>query len=283
MNPVPLISIHKMIEAIESFPSMPYAVVEIVRSIDDESMTPQLLSRKIESDLGLSAGVIRLANSSRYGITGGVETIQQAVTILGFNAVRHLACLEGISNHLRNHADGNGFELENFMRHSIGVGCCAKLIARMSGQNPDTGFVAGLLHDVGQIVEAATLPEEFRAMLAYKKQHDCHISFAERRTLNMDHAELGGHLARYWNFPAVICEGISGHHRVFDEVPSAMADVIHVAEVVAHALDLNGFDLVPPLSHSAMTRLDLSFRKIRAHFHEIEDEYGDMAGMLGVG
>lgn len=274
-------SAEDIIGAIEAFPSLPATVVEIIRSIDDDSTSPVQLTRMIEGDLGMLAGVLKLVNSSRYAVRGGVASVQDAVMVLGFDAIRNLACLDGVSAHFRKNGPID-FSFEGFMRHSIGVACCAKFLARSLGMNPDIAFVSGLLHDAGQVVVAATLPEKFRVVKAYKRQHDCHVSAAERVVLGMDHGEIGAHLAQRWSFPAVIGEAIGGHHRVFGEASSPMADVIHVAEVLSHALDFGGSGQVPPLSHGAMLRLELSFRQVRPHFDEIEDEYSDMTGMLGV-
>lgn len=274
-------SIEEILGAIESFPSLPHTVVEIIHSIDDDSVSPTQLAKMIEGDLGMLSGVLKLANSSRYVVSGGVVIIQEAVTVLGFNAIRNLACLEGISNHFwKNGRDV--FNFENFMRHSIGCACSAKFIARSLHLNPDIAFISGMLHDVGQVVVAVTLPDEFRAVMEYKKQHDCHIAVAERAVLGIDHAEIGAHLANRWNFPAVIGEAIGGHHREFNTVSSRMVDVVHVAEVLSHALDFGGSDQVPPLSHGAMLRLELSFQHVRSHFDEIEDAYCDMVSMLGM-
>ncbi|MCK9202374.1 MAG: HDOD domain-containing protein [Gallionella sp.] len=281
MNTSSFKSTEEILGAVESFPSLPQAVVEIIRSIDDDSMTPQLLTRKIESDLGMLAGVLKLANSSRYAVRGGVSSPQQAVTILGFNAIRNLACLDGLSSHFRENSHDD-FNFGKFMRHSIGVACCAKFIARRIHLNPDIAFVAGLLHDVGQLVVAVTLPGELHAVMEYKKRQDCHISVAEHAVLGIDHAGIGAHLVDRWNFPSAIGEAIGGHHHVFDDVSSRMADTVHVAEVLSHALDFGGSGQVPPLSHGAMMRLELSFQQMQSHFGEIEDEYSDFAKVLGV-
>lgn len=275
-------SAEEILDAIGSFPSLPHAIVEIVRSIDDDSVSPTQLAGMIEGDLGMLSGVLKLANSSCYSVRGGIASVQEAVTVLGYNAIRTLACLNAISSHFRENGRG-AFDYGNFMRHSIGVACCARFIASSLRLNPDIAFVSGLLHDVGQVVVAVTLPEEFEEVVAYKKQHDCHISGAELAVLGMDHAEVGAHLVNRWNFPAVIGEAIGGHHRVFDDVSSRMTDVVHVAEVLSHALDFGGSDLVPPLSHGAMLRLELSFQHVRPHFDEIEGGYEDMIRMLDVG
>ncbi len=271
----------EMLEAIDSFPCIPQAVVEIIRSIDDDSVRTEQLARKIESDLGMLTGVLKLVNSPRFSVSGEVVSVQQAVMILGFNAIRRLACLGGIAKHFQDNCN-NAFNYEHFMQHSIGVACCAKFIAKRVGINSDVAFVSGLLHDVGQWVVAVTLPEQLRRILEYKRTLDCHRSVAERAILGLDHAEIGEHLIRRWNFPPVISEAIGNHHRVFESVSTPVADMVHVAEILSHALDFGSAGQVPPLSHAAMLRLGLSFQQIRPNFDEIEEEYFDFAHSLGL-
>lgn len=281
MSTSTLKSAEELMNAVESFPSLPHAVLDIIRSLDDESLKLEQLARKIESDLGMLAGVLKLVNSPRYGAKGSVASTQQAVMILGFNAVRNLACLGGVSSHFENNCR-DLFDFKKFMRHSIGVACCAKSIAKRTRLNPDAAFVSGLLHDVGQLVAAVTLSEELREVMDYKRRHDCHVALAERAVLGIDHAQIGAHLANRWNFPPVIGEAIGSHHQVFEMGGSRMADVVHVAEVLSHALDFGGSGQVPPLCHDAMIRLDLSFHDMRTHFDEIEEECSDFVQMLGV-
>lgn len=279
MNGSPTENMDELMLAIDSFPPLPHAVTEIIRLLDDENATPGQLARKIESDIGILTGVLKLVNSSQYAISGGVSSAEHAVMVLGFNAVRNLACLEGVSSHFRIRSQQD-FDYVKFMGHSIGVACCAKFIAKHVRQDPNTAFVAGLLHDMGQLVVAVQLPDAFHAVIEYMKQNDCHISVAELAILGKDHAEIGLHLANRWNFPSIIGEAIGNHHLVAEEVSSRMADVVHVADILGHALELGTSDHIPPLSHGAMHRLNLDFQHIRPHFDQIEDEYNSLAQIL---
>lgn len=275
-------AVEEILKAVESLPSIPKSIAEIIRTIDDDNTTSEMLSAKIEGDLGLLTGVLKLVNSSRYAVRGGVTSPQQAVMVLGFNSIRNLACMEGISDYVRKNSN-KGFNFEKFMRHSVGVACCAKRIARQVKLNPEIAFVSGLLHDVGQLAMAITLPHEYRLVEEYQKFHDCHLAIAEQAVLETDHAQIGAHLVNLWNFPPEIGEAIECHHKMFDtESDSRMADLIHVSEVLSHALDLGMTSQVPPLCDNALLRLGLSLLEVRPLFDEIEDEYDDLTQMLGV-
>ena len=283
MTAIPLMSMDAILSAVGALPVLPKAVAEIIRTIEDENTSATMLARQIELDIGLLTSVLRLVNSSRYALRGGISSAQQAVVLLGFNTIRNLVCMVGIADYFQKNSAGT-FNYAHFLRHSAGVGCIARLFAKPAGLNPDTVFVVGMLHDVGQLALAKTAPNEFDLIKDYRKTHDCHIAEAERAVMGMDHAQLGAHLASLWHLPSEICEAIEFHHHLSDSAPpSRMADLIHVAEVLAHSLDLGSSgQWVTPLSESAMLRLGLSMQQVAQAFGKIEDEYSDCAIMLGV-
>ena len=273
----------EILNAVRALPSLPKAVTGLMRTIEDESTTLTMLAKQIEADTGLLTGVLRLVNSPRYMARGSVSTASQAVVLLGFNAIRNLACVAGGSDYFQKNS-AKGFDHAQFLRHSAGVGCAAKLLARHVGQDPDVVFAAGMLHDLGQLALAATAPDDFRMVLDYQKENDCLMLEAEQAVIGMDHTQIGAHLANLWNLPAEICEAIECHHQLADShaLHSPIANLIHVAEVLAHAMELGSTDQVPPLSDSAMLRIGLSLAQVGQSFGEIEAEYNDYTQMLGV-
>lgn len=283
MSTAHIMSKDEILNAAGALPSLPKAVTGLMRTIADESATSSMLAKQIEADTGLLTSVLRLVNSPRYMARGGISTASQAVVVLGFNAIRNLVCVAGVAEYFQKNGAGV-FDHEQFLRHSAGVGCAAKLLAMHAGQDQDVAFAAGMLHDLGQLALAATAPGEFRMVLDYQKKNDCLISEAEQAVIGMDHTQIGAHLANIWNLPAEICEAIEYHHQVAGScsLHSPIADLVHVAEVLAHAMELGSIDQVPPLSDSAMLRLGLSLAQVEQSFGEIEAEYNDYAQMLGV-
>ena len=203
--------------------------------------------------------------------------------VLGFDAIRNLVCINGISDYFHQNSVGD-FNYQHFIRHAIGVGCVAKVLAKSVLLSPDTAFVASMVHDIGQFALAITAPKEYRMIIDYMKQHDCHAVEAEIAVIGIDHSKIGAHLAKHWQLPKEISSSIEGHHQSDDTTPycSPMADLTHVAEIFAHAMELGSSDQIPLLSDNAMLRLRLSLQKVAKYFGKIEEEYASYAQMMGV-
>jgi len=276
-------SVDKILESVGRLPSPPRAIVEIVRTLEDGDASAEVLAKQIETDPGLITSVLRLVNSSHYSISGGVPSIRHAIVLLGFNAIRNLVCVNGISDYFKQSSQ-NIFNYEDFIRHSVGVGCVAKVFAKSVSINPDSAFVAAMLHDVGQFALAITAPDEYRMVIDYKNTHNCRISDAETATIGIDHAKIGAHLAKHWNLPIEICSAIEFHHQPPDSVVNRapMSDLIHVADVLSHAMELGSTEQVSPLSDNAMLRLHLSLHQVAISLGKIEEEYTDYTHMIGL-
>lgn len=276
-------SMDEILKAVGTLPSLPGAVVEIMRSIEDPGTSSTTLAKQIEADLGSLTSVLRLVNSSRYATRGTVSTVSQAVVLLGFNEIRNLVCVVGVADYFQK-IGASFFDYQQFRDHSIGVGSAAKSLAKHAGVNPDSAFVAGMLHDLGQLALAAAAPSEFRKVVDFQAQHDCNICDAEQAVIGMDHAKVGAHLARLWQLPEEICEAIERHHQAPGAyTPTfALADLTHLSEVLAHALELGGGERVPLLSEDAMRRTGLSMRLVKESLGKIEDEYIAYLQMLNV-
>lgn len=271
-----------ILQSVERLPSPPSAVIEIIHTLEDSDASADVLARKVEADLGLLTSVLRLVNSAHYAISGGVSSIRQAIALLGFNAIRNLVCIHGISDYFQR--GGGSFDYRHLVRHSIGVGCVARVFARSVTVNPDTAFVAAMVHDAGKFALAIAAPDEHALVLDYIQQHDCHVTGAENAVIGMDHAKIGAHLARHWNLPEEICHAVACHHQPpeDDMESSPLADLIHVADVLAHAMELGLSEQVPPLSGHAMLRLKLSLHTVARSLGKIEEEYADYAQMMNV-
>ena len=281
-NPIPM-SVDQILDSVGRLPSPPRAIIEIVRTLEDGDASAEVLAKQIETDMGLITSVLRLVNSSHYSFSGGVPSIRHAIVLLGFDAIRNLVCVNGISDYFKQ-TNSESFNYEEFIRHSIGVGCVARVFAKPVSLSPDTAFIAAMVHDVGQFALAVTVPNEYRVVMDYKNENNCRVSDAEIAVLGIDHAEIGAHLAKHWNLPIEICNAIEFHHQPPDTYAhrSPMADLIHVADVLAHAMELGTADQVSALSDNAMLRLRLSLQQVATSLGKIEEEYTDYTQMMGL-
>ena len=189
--------------------------------------------------------MLRVANSSFYGLRGKVVTVQDAMVVLGFRNVRTLVMAAGVTGGFPAAAAG-GFDLRAFWMHGIVTAVCARSFAGDAGIDPERAFTAGLLHDIGRVVLATCFPDHYRRVAEYRARHDCHPIEAERQILGLDHAAVGSALTERWKFAPVIQRAVAGHHSPPEAAPPGakpdVAGLIHVADVAAHALDLAGDD-----------------------------------------
>lgn len=186
------------------FPALDHSVAQIVEALEigEEDTTP--LINAVLADVSLTQKVLRLANSAMYAPIGrGVSTVSHALSVLGFEAVGHLALGVKLIGSL-GQMDPDSHSAERELAHSLVAGSVAGSIVSKSGvKNGEMGVVCTLLHRIGQLLVAFYLPEEWgRIQRAAESGQD--EADAARGVLGMTLDELGMHIARQWRLPARI-------------------------------------------------------------------------------
>lgn len=263
---------------IAALPALPPLVMDLLASLQQENLDVATLARRIAADQGLLVRTLRIANSPFYGLAGQVDSLDEAILVLGFRTVRSLVLGAGIVGGFR-HKAGGGFRAGVFWRHSVAVAVCARALARARRANAEAAFTGGLLHDLGRYVMALCYPLEFERVLHLQAQRDCPHLEAERAVLGVDHAEVGVMLARAWGLPEGLIEGISCHHEPGE---NGAADLMHCAEVLAHALELGHEHrgMVPPMDHLAWQRSGFDAATLAPLLGQIENEYEEVCNAL---
>ena len=266
---------------LRSLPALPGVVLELLTSFDDPDVDVGRLADTISHDQALTARTLRVANSSFYGLSAKVKTINQAIMMLGFDTVRTLVAAGAIV-HMLPAGIGTQLDLAPFWRHSMATAVCARNVARRTRLNPEQAFLGGLLHDIGRLVLATRFPRQYGAALAWRQEHDAWQVDAERQVLGMTHQQVGLMLAEAWQFPPLIQRAIGFHHAPAVDDLGDLPSIVHVANAIVHALDLGGGAdaLVPPLSGDAWASLRLEGDMLRAIFRETEAQYQEACLIL---
>jgi putative nucleotidyltransferase with HDIG domain len=247
---------------LKQLPSLPAAVADLLASFNNEDVDIAVVSNLIARDQGLTARVLRIANSSFYGLQHKVGSINEAVVVLGFRAIRSMVLAVGINGVFRvDHC--TGFNPQTYLRHSVAVGLAARSLAQLTGHNPELAFTAGILHDLGELALASNFTVQYAETLAYQRKHDCFLVVAERDILGMDHSEVGGLLADTWRFPNELRQALAEHHSPAAATADSLADLIHLADSVAHGLGHGPGEMVMPIERVSWERLHLDGDKIK--------------------
>lgn len=267
-----VVSLDAVMRTIHKLPSLPTVVMDLLASLTQEDLDVDVLAKKITTDQGLTAKTLKVANSTFYGMPRQVATVTDAIAVLGFHTIRNLVTTTAMINGMPAHTRGS-FDVLHFWRHSIATAACANAIAMELGEHKSQAYTVGLLHDIGRLVLATQFPAEYDQAMGYRVAQDCLATTAEAVSMGLDHAAVGEALAQHWKFPDAMQQAIAQHHQ--PATASLLGLVIHLADVIAHALDLSGNedDLVPPVDQSTFSALGLSDAALLRVFKACEKDF----------
>lgn len=279
--PLEAISADMVVKNINHLPRPSGIVSDLLRCLDDENASAAELSRVIARDQAMVARLLRIANSPFYGLRGRVESIPNAITVLGLRAVLSLATASAFCGTFESIA-GEDFKIETYNRHSLASALCSRGLARRMGISEGSAFVAGLLHDIGLLMFACAFPRHMAAVGLYRQEHGSTRHEAELAVAGMDHGQIGRILGERWYFPAAICDAIANHHRPDENGSGKLAGVVHLGDVLAHAMDLanDPQEAVPLISERCWRKADLAWRDSQEIFAEVEQEFAALSKAL---
>ncbi len=235
-------NISELISNCDEIPVIPAAALQLLSSVDDPNVGSLDIAKIISTDQSLTAKVLKLANSSYYGMQGKVTRLTEAVMILGTKNVRNLAILASADDLLNISLRGYRLGSRQLWTHSFSVGVGCRLIAEVANlKDVDIAFTSGLLHDIGKLVMSVTLDKELKKVFDMIRKDSIPFNIAEKEVLGFDHTEIGEALAQKWNLPQVICDVVRYHHNPNDCKPSnVFVDCAHVANYLTMTM---GFGL----------------------------------------
>ena len=246
-----------LIEESVSLHTLPVVVLEANRIINDPASSAQDVANLIANDPALAERVLRLSNSAFYGFQKRIGNITQAIVILGFQAVKNLMItVTVIDSFQKDQNDSTDYPA--FWAHSVCTAIAANKLASLSKcSETEEAYISGLLHDVGKIIICQHLPELEEKVIESQQQGYTRIE-AELAHLGQSHAEIGAQVANAWGLPNPICDAIRNHHNCTrgEDDPFSLADVLQLADAVAHGFGLgNGSQPLPSLHPELSQRM----------------------------
>jgi putative nucleotidyltransferase with HDIG domain len=243
-----------ILQQLDQLPTLPAVALRVLEVTADTDSTILDVVRIIGNDQSLTTRILQLVHSAAAGAREEVTSIERAVVLLGFDAVRSAVLalsvfetLESASPKAKAKQNPTGaFSREEFWRHSIAVACAAELLAEALGESegkdagitPSEAFVCGLLHDMGKVALDAILPKSFSKVVEAADLLRSNIADLERSIIGLDHMVVGKRLAEQWNLPPALRDAIWLHGQHPTALPPAarnprLVNLITLADQIA--------------------------------------------------
>jgi HD-like signal output (HDOD) protein len=260
--------------------SLPIIYTRLTEAIDNPRASTAQIADIIASDSALTARLLRLVNSAFYAFSSRIDTVQQAVLLIGTQPIRDLALatsvfsvFPGIPREL--------VSMQSFWEHSITTGVTARLLATYRNERrAERFFVAGILHEIGRLLLFALRPDAARVALARSRTDGEPLIVAEHAEFGFDHAEAGGAILEAWKLPEDLQAIVRCHHAPAEAGHFQRdAALVHVADVIATAMKIgnSGDPAVPALAPDAWEQLELAPTILSALTDEVERQVYEVA------
>jgi HD-like signal output (HDOD) protein len=280
--PSGLEAVLRRIDGISTLPQIALRVMEVAKN---ESSTALDLKDIMENDVALSARVLRCVNSSAYALRSKITNLQQAITYLGSKQIRNVAMTASVAELFQKDEKIGPYRRRDLWRHLVAVGICARLIAmRRSMRNFEDAFLAGLIHDVGIVLEDQHAHAGFACAIESLAQHGTLVE-AERAHLGFDHTILGDIVSETWGFPEHVRAAIR-HHHVSMNYRGPHIDIVRVVEVAnlictAKKISSIGVNLVKPC-RPTLAALSLTGDDLAVLSADLNEELEKNASLLSL-
>ncbi|MBU0996395.1 MAG: HDOD domain-containing protein [Proteobacteria bacterium] len=234
-------SIIKRLNEIKDIPTLPIIAMEINRMLESYDTSIEKLSTAIEKDQAIASKVLRLVNSSFFGVRSKVTRIRDAVVLLGFDSVRNIVLSVSLVKAFSGALSQNGFDIADFWRHSINVAMTSKKLSELSKtEEPECCFTSGLLHDSGKIILSQHFSGLFESIMMKVLSENISFTASEKTLTSFGHEKAGGFLSAKWKLPVHLVDVVRFHHTISQRASNMnLVKIVHAADVIAHALTLD--------------------------------------------
>ncbi len=220
---------------LDQLPPIPGVAVRIMEIVADPEFSTDELVATASTDPVLTGKVLRLCNSSLYGLSREIRTPGEAVAYLGTRTLVNLAISTCVAAYYHGKSEGYFLQEGELWKHSVACGmACQKLAARARSPMRNVAFTAGVLHNIGKVAMAEFIPDQADKIRRSLAEAPRDFTLVEREVLGMDHAEAGGIVAENWNLPEIMTNAIKNHHSPPDiDKDGDLTALVHIADCIS--------------------------------------------------
>ena len=232
---------------ISTFPCMPQAAIKLRELFKEDDVPINKIENILRQDPGLSANILRLANSAHFGVSSKVGSLKKAVLLLGLKRFEQIAISAYMNKTMDKVVEGYDLAPGELWIHSIAVATTAEAIAKLL-KVPDSSdvFIAALLHDIGKLILGEFIKADSRHIESVVEKGEPMVR-AEYLVLGTDHAEIGALILKRWSFPDDIVNAVRWHHdpeyisitQNCLKEPNTKSDIVYLSNLIFQSLKIN--------------------------------------------
>jgi HD-like signal output (HDOD) protein len=250
-------------------PNIPKIVQELIESFGDDNVNSEQIANKVSKDQAMTAKVLRMANSAKYGGHRQVGSVNDAIVMLGFNALRTLILASGLTGAFQT---PEGFNIKEFWKKSFSVASLNKWLSKyLPDVDPEVAFTCGMLHDVGGLLTHILASEEAQEIERVVAKGADRVEMESSR-LGFTYPEAGAELANRWKFPVEIVDGI--RHQLAPQTEDdykTLAGITFVASYLYQNRDQGTDYLIANLPAEHIEQLSMDKVSLIDNIEEIND------------
>lgn len=226
-------SLRQLVSGIKNLPSVPTLYRELMHEMHSQDASLKKAAKIVAKDMAMVSKILQLVNSAFFGIRTTISNAEQAVALLGLDTIKSLVLTMQVFAQF-DPSKITFFSLDALWRHGLITGNYARAIAKQHDapqSTVDDAFTAGLLHDIGLLVLAANLPDQYTKAVVLVQERGITDWQAEKEVLGASHAEMGAYLLGIWGISDSIVEAVAFHHEPAASVNTAFSPLtaVHVA------------------------------------------------------
>lgn len=261
-------------------PSLPHLLLKLIEVCNRPEVSIKEISTIISKDPGLTGKLLRLVNSAHFGFPRKIGRLDQAVGLLGIEAIRNIAISSSIYEAFQQAPDKPGFILKHFWWHSLRCALLARLLAQSAGYpNPEEAFLVGLLHDLGRLLLWMNFAGEYADLVAMYQDRPERVLAGEERLI-AGHPALGAGLLEHWNLGSLLADAVRYHHEPPERIRTALplVQIVYLANALSGSARSLPWKQLEPIG----AVLKLQAADTQNHLGRVDQEISEIADSLGI-
>ncbi len=266
------------LDKLHSSPTVALRVMELTR---DPEFQMEEVAQCLELDPALSASILRLVNSSYYGLVDDVTNLRHALTYLGRRSLRLSVLSFGLVKTLVSGAPAR-FHLQ-YWKRSLTMAAAARECAKLLDDrdvDPDTAFAAGLIADLGMLA-MSQLETEAYVEIADEPDHTIDLVQRERELFGFDHVQVSQQLMKRWELPPELVDAVGNHH-TYLPVSAPLNHVALVSNLIAEVIWTPVCPYMQPLQQVMYRQLELGIDDLITLVMKTKESIEESSGIFGV-